>query len=115
MLVPNFGIVLATVVVLAESRSLLEIPHYHNRFIHRRQNNDLELAADAVQTGSFKDGSVGGVITPGQSASKTSRNNFINFCEGKTLTNGLQVIGGSCSGIRESTMRVLLGMILTYL
>jgi transcription initiation factor TFIID subunit 15 len=25
--------------------------------------------------------------------------NFINFCAGKTLTNGLQVAGGSCNGI----------------
>ncbi len=25
--------------------------------------------------------------------------NFINFCSGKTLTNGLQVTGGSCNGI----------------
>jgi hypothetical protein len=25
--------------------------------------------------------------------------NFINFCTGKTLTNGLQVKGGSCNGI----------------
>jgi len=25
--------------------------------------------------------------------------NFINFCNGKTLTNGLQVQGGSCNGI----------------
>ena len=27
--------------------------------------------------------------------------NFINFCTGKTLTNGLQVKAGSCNGIRE--------------
>jgi hypothetical protein len=25
--------------------------------------------------------------------------NFINFCAGKTLTNGLQIAGGSCNGI----------------
>lgn len=25
--------------------------------------------------------------------------NFINFCQGKTLTNGLQVKEGSCNGI----------------
>jgi hypothetical protein len=34
-----------------------------------------------------------------QSSSLTSSNNFINFCDGKTLTNGLQVVGGSCNGV----------------
>ncbi|KAI0689386.1 hypothetical protein BC835DRAFT_256585 [Cytidiella melzeri] len=33
----------------------------------------------------------------GQVASLTSTNNFINFCSGKTLTNGLQVVAGSCN------------------
>jgi transcription initiation factor TFIID subunit 15 len=28
--------------------------------------------------------------------------NFINFCAGKQLTNGLQVTGGSCNGIGKS-------------
>jgi len=34
-----------------------------------------------------------------QTNSLTSTNNFINFCKGKTLTNGLQVKTGSCNGI----------------
>ena len=29
--------------------------------------------------------------------------NFINFCTGQTLTNGLQVAGGSCNSIRTYT------------
>ncbi|EUC53823.1 Ran-binding protein, putative [Rhizoctonia solani AG-3 Rhs1AP] len=33
----------------------------------------------------------------GQVASLTSKNNFINFCAGKKLTNGQQVKGGSCN------------------
>lgn len=33
----------------------------------------------------------------GQVASLTSTNNFINFCAGKTLTNGQQVTTGSCN------------------
>jgi len=33
----------------------------------------------------------------GQSASLTSTNNFINFCVGKTITNGQQLKGGSCN------------------
>lgn len=36
---------------------------------------------------------------PGQANSITSTNNFINFCEGKRLTNGEQVKEGSCNGI----------------
>lgn len=35
----------------------------------------------------------------GQVASATSTNNFINFCVGKTITNGLQVEGGSCNPV----------------
>jgi len=34
-----------------------------------------------------------------QTNSATSKNNFINFCQGKTLTNGEQVKTGSCNGI----------------
>lgn len=63
--------------------------------------NGLTLLANAIQTGSQQDGSVNGVQKDGQSASKTSNNNFINLCSGKTLTNGLQVQGGSCNGIRK--------------
>lgn len=37
----------------------------------------------------------------GQAASATSPNNFINFCAGKTITDGLQVKGGSCNPIRK--------------
>lgn len=37
----------------------------------------------------------------GQAASATSNNNFIDFCKGKTITNGLQVKGGSCNPIRK--------------
>jgi len=38
-------------------------------------------------------------IKPGQVAATTDRDNFINFCEGKTLTDGQQLAGGSCNGI----------------
>lgn len=36
---------------------------------------------------------------PAQADSITDNANFINFCTGKTLTNGLQIKGGSCNGI----------------
>ncbi|KAF7912496.1 uncharacterized protein EAF01_001517 [Botrytis porri] len=60
----------------------------------------LTLASDAIQSGSFADGSGEiGAAEVGQAKSATSKNNFINFCSGETLTNGLQVTTGSCNGI----------------
>ena len=59
----------------------------------------LTLDANAVQTGSFSDGSTSIGAEAGQALSQTSQDNFINFCSGKTLTNGLQIVGGSCNGI----------------
>lgn len=59
----------------------------------------LTLQDDAVQTGSFLDGGDGLGAEDGQALSETSKNNFINFCSGKTLTNGLQITDGSCNGI----------------
>jgi transcription initiation factor TFIID subunit 15 len=67
------------------------------------QNNNAALTLDpkAVQSGSFADGTgaIGAEAT--QAKSLTSQNNFINFCLGKTLTNGLQFTEGSCNGIRK--------------
>lgn len=59
----------------------------------------LTLSSNAVQSGSFADGSAGLGAEAGQALSTTSKNNFINFCSGKTLTNGLQNTAGSCNGI----------------
>jgi len=59
----------------------------------------LTLSADAVQKGSESSG-VGDIGSEaGQALSAVSTNNFINVCAGKTLTNGLQITGGSCNGI----------------
>ncbi|RDW77628.1 hypothetical protein BP6252_05681 [Coleophoma cylindrospora] len=55
------------------------------------------LNANALQTGSASDGNQ--KPAAGQSASATDKANFINFCSGQTVTNGLQVQGGSCNGI----------------
>ncbi|KAI0487309.1 hypothetical protein F4859DRAFT_250410 [Xylaria cf. heliscus] len=57
----------------------------------------LTLDAAALQTGSAQDGDPD--TASGESASKTDTANFINFCKGKDLTNGLQKTGGSCNGI----------------
>ena len=74
--------------------------------------NSLTLLAANVQSGSDSTGSAN--ATAGQSDSATYVHsiykwtranslsdpaNFINFCTGKTLTNGLQVKTGSCNGI----------------
>lgn len=57
------------------------------------------LSDNALQTGSFLDGGAGLGAENGQALSTTSKNNFINFCASKTLTNGLQITDGSCNGI----------------
>lgn len=57
----------------------------------------LTLNAKNVQTGSQQDGSKG--AADGQAKALTDNANFINFCDGKTLTNGIQQTGGSCNGI----------------
>jgi hypothetical protein len=68
----------------------------------------LTLDPAAVQTGSASSG-IGSIGSEaGQAASQTSNNNFINFCAGKTLTNGLQVVGGSCNGIGKHLGKAIL-------
>ena len=62
-------------------------------------NNALTLDPEGVQRGSFQDGSGALGFDPVQASSTTSENNFINFCKGQTLTNGLQHTDGSCNGI----------------
>ncbi|KAI9659259.1 MAG: hypothetical protein M1829_006599 [Trizodia sp. TS-e1964] len=61
--------------------------------------NALTLLAELVQTGSESDGLDAKAVADGRTASEKSNNNFINRCLGKTLTNGLQVLTGSCNGI----------------
>jgi hypothetical protein len=59
------------------------------------------LSPTAIQTGSFFDGQQAVGADNGQAASRTSMNNFMNECVGQTLTNGLQIVDGSCNGISE--------------
>jgi hypothetical protein len=66
--------------------------------VNSNPDESLTLEADALQTGSESNGQ-GVIADPGQVASLTDSANFINFCAGKTVTNGLQVKGGSCNGI----------------
>lgn len=67
------------------------------------------LSANAIQTGSFFTGQEALDSDAGQAASATDQANFINFCSGKTLTNGLQITTGSCNGIGKSTVPALGG------
>src|SRR5580700_5854225 len=68
----------------------------------------LTLDPAAVQTGSASSG-IGSIGSEaGQAASQTSNDNFINFCAGKTLTNGLQIVGGSCNGIGRHLEKTIL-------
>ncbi|TGO52206.1 hypothetical protein BOTNAR_0331g00020 [Botryotinia narcissicola] len=74
--------------------------------IHKRatatsgDDTSLTLAQNVIASGSFSDGltEIGG-NEAFEAASATSQNNFINFCAGETLTNGLQIVTGSCNGI----------------
>ncbi|KAK8151173.1 hypothetical protein BKA80DRAFT_212194, partial [Phyllosticta citrichinensis] len=60
---------------------------------------DLQLQPDAIQKGSQSTGQDGNGSEAGQTPSETNDANFINFCEGDTLTNGAQNKTGSCNGI----------------
>jgi len=59
----------------------------------------LQLNPANVQSGSDQTGQNGTDAEAGQVNSATDPANFINFCTGKTLTNGLQVKTGSCNGV----------------
>jgi len=61
--------------------------------------SDLCLNPANVQTGSDQNGLAANGSEAGEVASATDPANFINFCTGKTLTNGTQVRGGSCNGV----------------
>lgn len=79
--------------------ALIVLAHAQNNNGGNNNDASLTLSQNAVQTGSFLDGGDGLGAEDGQALSQTSKNNFINFCAGKTLTNGLQITDGSCNGI----------------
>ncbi|KAK0703474.1 hypothetical protein B0T26DRAFT_657300 [Lasiosphaeria miniovina] len=71
---------------------------------NNNQNNNnanavTTLDPAVIQTGSQSTGQSGAVAADGQANSATDNANFINFCKGQTLTNGLQQKQGSCNGI----------------
>ena len=64
-----------------------------------------ELLAGSIQKGSQSSGAGEIGSEDGQALSGISTNNFINNCNGKTLTNGLQIVEGSCNGISKWTTK----------
>lgn len=64
-------------------------------------NNAAALTLDSGNVQSASDSN--GNPSDGQAASLTDPSNFINFCSGKTVTNGQQNTAGSCNGIGEYT------------
>lgn len=102
--------------------------HYRSPIIAARQNKGGNnagnanaaaaatcLSANAVQTGSAATGQVNGVAADGQVNSATDKANFINFCSGQTLTNGLQVTAGSCNGIPMGKIPAKTAMVSTVI
>ncbi|EEQ84501.2 uncharacterized protein BDCG_01306 [Blastomyces dermatitidis ER-3] len=60
---------------------------------------ELCLKPNALQSGSALDGEKEALNKDEVTPSRTSSNNFINYCSGKTLTNGKKNKEGSCNGI----------------
>ncbi|CAZ82634.1 unnamed protein product [Tuber melanosporum] len=104
MIVPVFSVVLLASAGLASAtspynvhaRGLDLVPRQNNNGGGNRGGNNGDPAN--VQEASQATGQEGGAEA-GQADSATDDANFINFCTGKTLTNGLQVQAGSCNGI----------------
>lgn len=105
MLYPSFSLVLLATAGLSEARSVHR--RHLDRHLARRAaatsdpSTSLTLSPDLVQVGSENNGIDEIGSEAGEAPSSTSTNNFINFCAGQTLTNGLQLINGSCNGIRK--------------
>lgn len=87
---------------MVEARSARRDMNIHKRATATTADDtSLTLAQNAIASGSFNDGLTEVGNEAFEAASATSQNNFINFCSGETLTNGLQIVTGSCNGIRE--------------
>jgi len=87
---------------LLSAAALMALAYAQNQNNNNNNGADsTQLLANAIQTGSFFDGSQGLGAEDGQALSQTSQNNFINLCAGQTITNGLQILTGSCSPTRK--------------
>lgn len=68
-----------------------------------------------IQTGSQQDGLAANGTKAGDAASLTDNTNFINFCTGKTLTNGIQFSTSSCNGIVMGDIPAVTNMVSTVI
>ncbi len=64
-------------------------------------DTSLTLDPSVISTGFANDGTFEQGAEAGEVPSLTSTNNYINFCKGKTLQNGLQITTGSCAVTRK--------------
>lgn len=86
----------------AWNRRAAPMPEIVSSHFEKRANGtggNQVLLADNVQQASTQTGQNAADSDPGQAPSETDNANFINFCSGEDLTNGLQKQGGSCNGI----------------
>ncbi|PWW80651.1 hypothetical protein C7212DRAFT_356069 [Tuber magnatum] len=102
MIVPAFSVILLASAGLASAISPYQV-HARGLDLVPRQNGGNTRGGNTgdpanVQEASQATGQEDGAEA-GQADSATDDANFINFCTGKTLTNGLQVQAGSCNGI----------------
>ncbi|KAH8890731.1 hypothetical protein GQ53DRAFT_794701 [Thozetella sp. PMI_491] len=92
-------------------------PRNHNFLpgigLQAKQSQASCLNQDLVQSASALTGQEPGTegIKPGQAASETDANNFINFCEGSEITNGKQITTGSCNGVPMGKIPAVANMI----
>lgn len=88
---------------MAAIMAMAEVNHANYLFLYLKlltifKDKALTLDPANVQSNSATTGQETNA-DPAQADSLTDSANFINFCTGKTITNGLQVKGGSCNGI----------------
>ncbi|KAM0419059.1 hypothetical protein ACHAPT_011998 [Fusarium lateritium] len=78
-----------------------------------RQGQQSCVDPDLIQSASAFTGQEPGTegIKPGQAPSATDANNFINFCQGQQITNGVQVESGSCNPIAMGRIPAVPNMI----
>ncbi|CAK7202509.1 hypothetical protein SEUCBS139899_005232 [Sporothrix eucalyptigena] len=107
-------VALGSIAALTEASAIKRTPTEQNAKLGKRASSTC-LDSNAVQTGSFVTGQLNDVPSAGQSNSETDTANFINFCSGQTLTNGLQVKTGSCNGIVMGKIPATTNMVSTVI
>ncbi|TQN69783.1 hypothetical protein CSHISOI_05437 [Colletotrichum shisoi] len=79
----------------------------------QKQAKSSCLNSNLIQSASALTGQEPGTdgIKAGQAKSETDPNNFINICEGQPITNGKQIVTGSCSGVPQGRIPAQKNMI----